>query len=900
MTYINPDREFLLRHIKYDKRIVRAKGHYLYDDDGRAYLDCLSQYGAVPFGHNPALLWSVIKAVNENDGPSLVQPFLSVAAEELARELLAASPIKSGYVTFANSGAETVEAAIKLARAKTQRHTILSTLHGFHGKTLGAVSATGNEIYRKPFLTDARFFEHVRYGDVEALSERLACGDVAAFLVEPLQGEAGMITPPPGYLSAAADICRKAGTLLVLDEVQTGLGRTGRLFAAEHENVNPDVILLAKALGGGLLSLGACLCSEEAWTSDFGTYHSSTFANNHLACSVGLATLRRLQERDQELVKRVNDTGSYLRKGLERLVQKYGNVFVSVDGQGLMQGLVLAPWNNYDSYFMTHASDTGLAVPLVCGHLFHEHGVLTAPTFNSRNVLRLQPSLTIETFEVDRLLGALDETARTLCDGDFSKFFRFIVGQDDRTPIGTYPRRPTADACDSENVPAVPRPTGSDNSENKRLGRFAFLIHYTEVDDILLSGPPGFADGDFGPESRARWTEWMQSWSARRFDAGIACHIPVVNSGLGGFVEGWLIASPLMPQQMLRLAPRERASVINDYMAVAQDLGIDMLGLGAFTSIITRNGTDIADRCLGLSVTTGNSLTAIAAAHSLKRAIRDQGRDPSGVDAGIIGAGGTVGRLVSKVLVNECRGLVLFGNPNNPAAMRKLQTVAGELYRDALLSHISGGRSGIGETLLSAVNGKHAVPDGLLARDDAQALMALYRHVETAFKAPGRVAPIRITVDLATYLPFLDAVVSATNQGGAFIDPALFAPGAIVCDVARPPDILKKLARKRPDVLVYEGGLVKFPDDVSFGSRNVIGTPPGVNLGCLAETVVLTMAGVRRNYSMGERPSLGDAWEVFRLATEHGFSVPLPMADGRATLKAPKVDDGITISTTDC
>lgn len=900
MTYINPDREFLLGHIKYDKRIVRAKGHYLYDDAGTAYLDCLSQYGAVPFGHNPALLWGVLRAIHETDAPSLVQPFLSVAAEELARELIHASPIKSGYVTFANSGAEAVEVAIKLARAKTQRHTILSALHGFHGKTLGAVSATGNEIYRKPFLTDAQFFEHVPYGDIEALSERLRHGDVAAFIVEPIQGEAGMITPPPGYLPAVADACRRAGTLMVLDEVQTGLGRTGRLFAAEHETVTPDVILLAKALGGGLLSLGACLCSEAAWTSDFGTYHSSTFANNHLACSVGLATLRRLQERNQELVKRVSDTGAYLRKGLEQLVRKYPDVFASIDGQGLMQGLVLAPWNDYDSYFMAHATDTGLAVPLVCGHLFHEHGILTAPAFNSRNVLRLQPSLTIEIAELDRLLGALDETARVLSAGDFPAFFRFIVGPNDRAPAPARRRRRPrpADVHDRAHILPMPRPTDSEETQKRRLGRFAFLIHYTEADDILLSGPPGFGDGDIGPESRARWTEWMRSWSARRYDAGIACHVPMVNSGLGGFVEGWLIASPLMPQQMLRLGPRERASVMSDYMAVARDLGVDVLGLGAFTSIITRNGTDVADRGLGFSVTTGNSLTAIAAAESLKRALGYRGRDSSDVDAGVIGAAGTVGRLVSKVLVNQCRGLVLFGNPHNPAATRKLQTIAGELYRDALVSHIRGERSVIGEALCSVISGQHAVPDDLLERDDSHSFLALYRHVEAAHKAtaPSRVAPIRITVDLATYLPFLDAVVSATNQGSAFIDPVLFAPGAVVCDVARPPDILKRLAQKRPDMLVYEGGLVKFPDAVSFGSRNVIGTPPGINLGCLAETVVLTMAGISGHYSIGERPPMADAWKVFRLATEHGFSIP-PV---RATPNPPTVDDGISISTTDC
>lgn len=894
MTHINPDRDFLLRHIKYDRRIVRAKGHYLYDDTGRAYLDCLSQYGAIPFGHNPAPLWDVVAGVRANEQPSFVQPFLSVAAEELARELIAASPIKTGYVTFANSGAETVEAAIKLARAKTQRRTILSTLNGFHGKTLGAASATGNETYRAPFLADTQFFEHVPYGDIDALCARLARGDVAAFIVEPIQGEAGMITPPRGYLPAVAQACRQAGTLMVLDEVQTGLGRTGRLFAAEHEDVKPDVILLAKALGGGLFSLGACLCSESAWTSDFGTYHSSTFANNHLACAVGLATLRALQQRDQELVKRAHASGAYLRQGLERLVQKHKTVFTAVDGQGLMQGLVLAPWNGYDSYFMTHATDTGLAVPLMCGHLFHEHGILTAPTFNSRNVLRLQPSLTIETAELDRLIHALDETARVLAERDFFSFFRFIVGPRNREALA-----PATSAATAGRPVAVPRRIVDDRADGKCLGRFAFLIHYTEVDDILLSGPPGFNDPLIDPAQATRWTDWMRSWAERRFDAGVACHIPAIQSKLGGFVEGWLIASPLMPQQMLRLAPRDRARVMNDYISVARDLGVNTVGLGAFTSIITRNGTDLAGQRHGFSLTTGNSVTAIAAARSLRAAMRERGRELLSVDAGVIGAAGTVGRLVSKALVTECRSLVLFGNPNNPAAMRKLHALAGELYRDALLAHAGDRLSPIAETLLTALGENQAIPAALLRREDAEAFLAIYRHVEAAFSGKrGAFAPVRTTVDLAAHLPFLDAIVSATNQGNAFIDPALFAPNAVVCDVARPPDILNKLAGKRPDVCVYEGGLMAFPDTVSFGSRNVIGTPPGLNLGCLAETVTLTMAGVTRDYSMGERPSMADALNVFSLATAHGFSVPTRLTRDTGTSFLPwTIDNGAAIET---
>lgn len=428
MSSLNPDRGVLLSQIKFDKAIVRAHGHYLYDEEGNSYLDFLAQYGAVPFGHNPAVLWKAIQNVRVNHEPSLVQPLISPAAEALAAALVAVSPCGPGYVTFTNSGAETVEAAIKLARAKTHRQLILSTHKSFHGMTLGALSTTGNDKYRAPFLVDTTHFDHIPYGDLEALEQRLSKGDVAAFIVEPIQGEAGMITPPPGYLSDAAELCRKAKTLFVLDEIQTGLGRTGKLFAAEHEDVKVDVLLLAKALGGGLMSLGACICSEQAWSTDFGLYHSSTFANNHLSCNIGLATLSHLLRDDRRLIREVEDIGKYLEHHLRRLVTHYPKAFTSVSGRGLMQGLRLAPWDGDESYFVSHAKATETAVPLICGYLLAEHRILTAPTFNQSSVLRIQPSLTITLAEIDRLLVALEEVAKRLTAGDFGCLFRYITG----------------------------------------------------------------------------------------------------------------------------------------------------------------------------------------------------------------------------------------------------------------------------------------------------------------------------------------------------------------------------------------------------------------------------------------------------------------------------------------
>src|SRR5690606_34642696 len=230
VSALNPERALLTGLVKFDKTIVKAKGSRLYDEDGRAYLDFSSQYGALPFGYNPDGLWQALHEVGQNEQPSFVQPLKAPAAEALAKLLSDVSPGGPRIVVFGNSGAEAVEAAIKLSRASTGRSTVLATRNGFHGKTLGAASATGTAVYSAPFKVDTTCFEHVDYDDVEALRARLEQGDVAAFIVEPLQGEGGMVVPKEGYLRQAQALCRAHGTLFVVDEVQTGLGRTGKLF----------------------------------------------------------------------------------------------------------------------------------------------------------------------------------------------------------------------------------------------------------------------------------------------------------------------------------------------------------------------------------------------------------------------------------------------------------------------------------------------------------------------------------------------------------------------------------------------------------------------------------------------------------------------------------------------
>lgn len=863
---LNPERAFLLKHIGFDRRIVKAQGHHLTDEHGHELLDFLSQYGAMPFGHNPPALWQALHRLHDRLEPSFVQPLLSPAAEALARTLVSMAPGSLRHVTFANSGAETVEAAIKLARARTGRPVILSTVRGFHGKTLGALSATDNPMYREPFHVDTQHFERVAYDDLPALEARLASGDVAAFLVEPVQGEGGMRTPTPGYLRAAQAACKAHGTLFVLDEIQTGLGRTGRLFAAEHEGLEPDILLLAKALGGGLVPLGAMLCTAAAWHEAFGYFHSSTFANSHFTCSVGLAVLAELAADDQAIVRHAAAMGEHLQAGLDALVQRRPGAFAARCGQGLMQALVLAPWDGEASYFIRHASLKGHAVPLLAGYLLAEHGIVTAPVFNQNATLRLEPPLTIGRDEIDRVLAALDRAAVLIEAGRFDQLLRFVADGPSVRGI---------EIASGEPAPLRVEPTWrAPRAWEKRRGRFAFLIHPTDEQVLFDTLPPNFAQLD--APRRGAWRAWMDSWFSRMHEPAPVYHLPALRSRQGGYVEGWLIAAPLTPMQMMRLRREQKAELLAAYAEVARSLDVDITGLGAFTSVISRGGTDLLDH--GITLTTGNSLTAIASAESLRQASAGRGLDLARQSVAIIGAAGSIGRLVALHLGRWTRRLVLLGNPANPAALQGLQAVAGEVYRKAAQVALLQADPGLPSLLLEALGRAEVVRllETMAATDDAAFRLA----VEASLAARGhRQPPVLITVDLAGQLPRCGVVLSASAAGKSFVDPDLLAAGAVVCDVARPLDVLAGVKGRRDDVFVYEGGIMKLPEHVAFGAQNVLGYPRGYNLACLSETMVLAMDGARRHHSLGSQIDYDEALAIHDKARRHGFR-PAVLVDG--------------------
>lgn len=412
-SYLNTTLVSMFKLLDFDKKFVRAEGVFLWDEDGKRYIDFLAGYGSVNVGHNNPV---VLEAVNKVDGrPNILQASMGAMPAALAHNLAIISPAGLKHCFFCNSGTEAVEGGLKLARLVTGRHKVVSAVGAFHGKTLGSLSVSGREKYKKLFRPLLEGCYVVRFGNLEALEKALDNRDVAAFIIEPIQGEAGVIVPPPGYLKAAAEICRKYGTLFIADEIQTGLGRTGTLFVCDDEKVKPDIMLLSKSLGGGVMPIGAILTTEAHWKAAYGTFdkallHTSTFGGNARACAAGIASVNYIIENN--LPAQAKKKGAYLLKKLKGL-QADHPMIKDVRGRGLLIGLEFKePFKGYIDRFTAGSLNKlyhEYFASLVASQLVQKYGIITAFTLNNPNVLRFEPPLTIEYEEMDLLVKALDD-----------------------------------------------------------------------------------------------------------------------------------------------------------------------------------------------------------------------------------------------------------------------------------------------------------------------------------------------------------------------------------------------------------------------------------------------------------------------------------------------------------
>ncbi|MCW2969933.1 MAG: aspartate aminotransferase family protein [Solirubrobacterales bacterium] len=412
--FLNPQMGRILRTLGFDKVWTGGEGAHLIDADGERYLDLFGGYGVFAIGRNHPEAIAAVEEVMAARTGNLPQLGVTLLSGVLAEQLLSRAPDSVGAMVPANSGTEAVEAAIKIARAATGRPRVLYAEHAFHGLTLGSLSINGNSEFRDGFGPLLPGCEAVGFGDLDALEHELEGGDVAAFIVEPVQGK-GVNLPADGYLLSAQRLCRDAGALFVCDEVQTGIGRTGRFLALEHWDLQPDIICVAKALSGGLVPIGAVLVSRAAFDTVFdgmerAVRHGSTFGGNDLAAAAALATLRVLDR--EGLVERSQRLGALLLELTEPLVERF-DVVKEVRGIGLMWAIEFGPPEGASArrlWRTVEARQPGLFSQLVTVPLFHEHRILCQVAGHHMNVIKALPALTIEEDEIRRFADALTQT----------------------------------------------------------------------------------------------------------------------------------------------------------------------------------------------------------------------------------------------------------------------------------------------------------------------------------------------------------------------------------------------------------------------------------------------------------------------------------------------------------
>lgn len=396
--YINPSQARLFRFMGLASVEGSAEGWTITDSEGKQFIDCLGGYGMFALGHRNS---AVVKAVEDalHTMPMCGKVLFNRQMADLAEKLAEITPGELQYSFFVNSGTEAVEGCLKVARLATKRTKFVAAENAFHGKTMGSLTATGRDLYRDPFKPLLDGFTHVPYGDIEAIKNAVD-EETAAVILEPIQGEGGIIVPPDGYLRQVKEVCEAKGALLIADEVQTGIGRTGEWFGVNHDGVTPDLMACAKALGGGVMPIGAIIGTPRAWQGliEAPFLHTSTFGGNQLACAAGIAAIKYIQEED--LLRRGRETGAYFKAGLEKIMQEYPEVIAQVRGRGMMIGIEL-----------TKEGAGGMLMSLMI-----DKKIIVAYTLNNPKVIRIEPPLIMPVEVVDHVLEEFREAVKMTAD----------------------------------------------------------------------------------------------------------------------------------------------------------------------------------------------------------------------------------------------------------------------------------------------------------------------------------------------------------------------------------------------------------------------------------------------------------------------------------------------------
>lgn len=739
---------------------------------------------------------------------------------------------------------------------------ILALEHGFHGKTAAAVQLTHGPIYREPFARlgiPARFLnpeqpesvkEQVLSCQYRWLVPRLSrfglglelreSTSVLALFAEPLQGEGGIHALSPQFMQTCRAISQSQGFPLILDEIQSGMGRTGSFFYSEQQGVNADYYLLSKSLGGGLSKLGVVLIAQEQYLPEFSMLHSSTFAEDPHSARLGLESLRLLEE--EQVAARCQTLGEALKAGFERLRSQYPEILQEVRGQGLMLGLQFADRQHTASPTLNMLTRQGLLGYLMAAWLLEHHHLRVAPTLSSPLTLRLEPAYLLPESELPRIFQAFEDLLKCLQQVRIADLIGFLL---DPCPQ----ERPLSEQGTPVLTPSVP--------EAPELPQVAFVGHFIRPEHMPLWDPglSALTAGQLRQLLDLIWP-WVgpQVYERRRVKSSRGQEVLLKFIGL-------CLDSHIMSQhlQQRRLQPVQ--TLVEEALELAVEEGCQVIGLGGYSSIVTHNGTALVTDRIG--VTTGNALTVAMGVEAMRREASQLGIPLETACLAVIGAAGNIASVYAEVMAEQVPRLCLCGRPGSEA---RLKRVADQICAQALAALRQGpAQGGVAQALQSS--GLTQSELEALAAPGAGFAQRLAAHL-------GAQAPVTCHTDLQI-LSQASLILGASNSAEPLIFPELLGPGPLViCDISVPSDTTPELLQLRPDLRVIRGGVVRLPENPDF----VIGGIPleaGLSFACMAETLLLGLENQRGHASYGALTK-AQVQASLELARRHGFELGRP------------------------
>ncbi len=648
--YARPLVSRMLASVRLDAVFERAEGDYLWvRRNGQLVkvLDLVGGYGANLFGHHHPDLVAEARRLLDVQVPVLAQSSIRGGAAQLAEALC--RRLGDYIVIFTNTGTETTEAAIKHLHLARNRPVLWAVKGAFHGKTTGAAQLTWSQHRAYAGLgVEVRFIDPEDPADWDrARSEAVSNDAVAGAFVEPIQGEGGVRPLPAAFVDWLKATCRLLGIPIVVDEIQSGLGRTGTFLASDAMGLEPDYLCLSKALGGGLSKIGALLIKRERFLEEFAVSHTSTFAEDDWSTRLALKALEVL-DRDR-LAERCAERGEGLLRELRALQARFPDQIVDVRGRGLMVGVELADQSASSSAILRAISDHGYLGWLAAAYLFNVHDIRVAPTISQPFTLRIEPSAYISAADLTRFVAALELVCQALKAGDAGHLAGFIVGR----PVAPIVDRPARVRVESRHLPRAPRRVAF-------LGYFSTPLQLGKMDPSLAA-----FSGDELASIIAR-TSLVVGPSITD-----QAH---VRSGTGSEVHLTMMGLDVTAQQIASLRTQDNLGWITDQIeaavARARDEGCQVIGLGGYTSSVTASCLRV--RTKGIALTSGNALAVGMAVRALKEGAIRQGIDLADAWLGVVGVPGNIASTFAAVMAPEVKGVVLVGKSLNPTRFAPL------------------------------------------------------------------------------------------------------------------------------------------------------------------------------------------------------------------------------------